>query len=200
MLFEVEDVADVGAAPRVDRLVIVADDADVSMRRREQPQELELRAVGVLVLVDEDVAKALLPLCEYVGATVPEARHLADEIVEVERAKLAEGRLVARVDDLGHLVVLVDARVGQIARLCERVLGVRDAREDRRRIIRFVGLDTAQHFFHDAELIALVVDREGAAERGPLAREHAEAERVERRDGDAFLFRALISAPRPARD
>jgi hypothetical protein len=30
MLFEIEDVADVGAAPLVDRLIFVADDGDVS--------------------------------------------------------------------------------------------------------------------------------------------------------------------------
>ena len=59
VLLEVEDVPDVGAAPAVDRLVVVADDADVAVLAAEQLDELVLRAVRVLVLVDEDVLKAV---------------------------------------------------------------------------------------------------------------------------------------------
>ena len=58
VLLEVEDVADVGAAPAVDRLVVVADDHQVAVPAAEQLHELVLRAVGVLVLVDEHVAEA----------------------------------------------------------------------------------------------------------------------------------------------
>ena len=59
ILVEVEDVPNVGAAPAVDRLIVVADDADVAVLAAEQLDQLVLRAVGVLILVDEDVAKAL---------------------------------------------------------------------------------------------------------------------------------------------
>ncbi len=57
---EVEDVAQVRAAPRVDRLVVVADDAQVAVLRRERPDPQVLRPVRVLVLVDVEVAPALL--------------------------------------------------------------------------------------------------------------------------------------------
>jgi hypothetical protein len=56
VLLEVEDVADVRAAPAVDRLVVVADHHQVAVRRRQQLQEPVLRAVRVLVLVDEQEA------------------------------------------------------------------------------------------------------------------------------------------------
>ena len=79
VLFEVEDVADVGAAPRVDRLVVVADDADVLVCAPEEAHELELRAVRVLVLVDDDVAKAAGPLLAHVFAALEETRDLAHE-------------------------------------------------------------------------------------------------------------------------
>ena len=84
---EAQDVVDLGAAPAVDRLVVVADAADVLRRRqfvtrgkslvasrhrsrhrplREQPQPQVLGDVGVLVLVDQDVAEAVLVLGQHV--------------------------------------------------------------------------------------------------------------------------------------
>ena len=55
---EAEDSADVGEAPRVDRLVVVADDEEVVLRRRQHPDEAELGGVDVLELVDADVREA----------------------------------------------------------------------------------------------------------------------------------------------
>ena len=57
---EVEDVAQVRAAPGVDALVVVTDDGQVAMPPGELPDPQVLRPVGVLVLVDVEVAPALL--------------------------------------------------------------------------------------------------------------------------------------------
>ena len=54
------DVLDLGVAPAVDRLLRVADHGDVAEAvGGEQPDEVELDAVGVLELVDEQVAEPL---------------------------------------------------------------------------------------------------------------------------------------------
>jgi hypothetical protein len=58
---ELEDVANVGASERVDRLVRIADGADVAVLLGQQLQQAVLRVVRILVLVDEDVAEGLLP-------------------------------------------------------------------------------------------------------------------------------------------
>ena len=63
---EVEDVADVGAAPGVDGLVDVADDEDVAVRVGEQAHDAVLRVVRVLVLVDEQVVERALPALAHV--------------------------------------------------------------------------------------------------------------------------------------
>src|SRR3546814_12521352 len=55
---EAQDVADLGATPAVDRLVVVADAAEVAVALRQEAQPEVLRDVGVLVLVDQDVAEA----------------------------------------------------------------------------------------------------------------------------------------------
>ena len=56
---ELEDAADVGAAERVDGLVRVTDDRQVAAVTGQRPQQRDLGRVGVLVLVDEDVAQLL---------------------------------------------------------------------------------------------------------------------------------------------
>ena len=57
---EVEDVAYVGAAPAVDRLVVVTDDAQILVRGGEALDPQILRPVGVLVLVHVEIAPAVL--------------------------------------------------------------------------------------------------------------------------------------------
>ena len=64
IVLEAQDVADLGAAPGVDRLVVVADAAEVVMALRQRPQPQVLGDVGVLVLVDQDVAELLLVALE----------------------------------------------------------------------------------------------------------------------------------------
>ena len=58
VLLEAQDVAHLGAAPGVDRLVVVADAAQIATFHREQAQPQILRDIGVLILVDQKVAEA----------------------------------------------------------------------------------------------------------------------------------------------
>ena len=57
---EVAHVADLGAAEGVDALVVVADREDLGAATGQQLQPGVLQLVGVLELVDQDVAEALL--------------------------------------------------------------------------------------------------------------------------------------------
>ena len=84
---EVEDVAQVRAAPRVDRLVVVADHAQVAVAGGQRPDPQVLRPVRVLVLVDVEVAPALLVLGQDVGRLVEQPDGLEQEVVEVERVR-----------------------------------------------------------------------------------------------------------------
>src|SRR4051794_29531083 len=59
VFFETENVRDFGAAPRIDRLVVVADATEVPLRLGEELQPFVLRLIGVLIFVDQDVAEAL---------------------------------------------------------------------------------------------------------------------------------------------
>ena len=67
ILLEAQDVGDLGAAPGIDRLVVVADAADVLALLGEQPEPEILGLVGVLIFVDEDIFEALLIVLEHVA-------------------------------------------------------------------------------------------------------------------------------------
>ena len=126
-LLELEDVGEVGAAEPVDALGVVTDHAEVLMVLRQQVDDVALQPVGVLVLVDQQVAEPIgqgpahrLPLgqqdlpveqqvVEVHGVQVALALHEAPrhpeqlvgqrhELRPAGRHHLAEGRL--RVD--GH--------------------------------------------------------------------------------------------------
>ncbi len=63
---EPQDVVHLGAAPAIDRLIVVADAADVLASLGQQPQPQVLGDVGVLVFVHEDVAEAVLVVGQHV--------------------------------------------------------------------------------------------------------------------------------------
>ena len=81
---EIEDVADVGAAPAVDRLVGIADDAQVRIIHRQAAGDGVLGLVRVLIFVDEDIAKAGVELGAQLRVVLKGERGPEEQIVEVD--------------------------------------------------------------------------------------------------------------------
>ena len=108
---ELEHVADVGASERIDRLVRIAHGENVHVLFGQQLQEAVLRVVRVLVLVDEDVAKRVLPLLARLGEALEHVDREKEHVVEVDRVRREEALLVqlVRVGD-GLVVEARDAR------------------------------------------------------------------------------------------
>ena len=96
--FEAQDVVDLGAAPAVDRLVVVADAADVGRAAGDQAQPEILRDVGILVLVDQRVAEAALVVGEHIRVLQEQPQHLEQQIAEVGRVELLEALLVGAIE------------------------------------------------------------------------------------------------------
>ena len=101
VLLEAQDVADLGAAPPVDRLVVVADAADVRRALGEQAQPEILRDVGVLILVDQDVAEPAMIEGEDIRMRLPQGDAMHHEIAEIDGIHLGQPRLVLAVDVAG---------------------------------------------------------------------------------------------------
>ena len=91
-LLEAEDVADLRTSPAVDALVVVADGADVPALASELPDQLELRAVGVLELVHQEVPEPADVAPQHVGVLAEEAQRQEEQVVEVHRALRASAR------------------------------------------------------------------------------------------------------------
>ena len=83
---EFEDVSDVGTSERIDGLIAVTDDEDVSMVVGEFEHNVVLCGVGVLVFVDEDMMEASLVVVENIGIVVEEFNSDREEVVEVHGA------------------------------------------------------------------------------------------------------------------
>ena len=114
VLLELQDVADVGATPAVNGLVVVAHHHDVAVLLGQKARDLVLRVVGVLVLVDHDVAEAQLIGLEHVGVVLQQQVRVQQQIVEVEGVGLLQAFLKLLVHARGHLAHRVVGLLGEV--------------------------------------------------------------------------------------
>ena len=105
VLLEPQDVADLGAAPAIDRLVVIAHAADVAMRLRQQPQPQVLGDVGILVFVDQDIAEPALVLVQHVAVRLEDRDDMQKKVAEVGGIQRAQPLLIGGVK-LGPAVVV----------------------------------------------------------------------------------------------
>ena len=185
VLLEIEDVADVGAAPLVDRLIAVADHAHVAMLGGQQLDDPVLGAVGVLVLVDQDVAPEPAVPGQDLRNLRQQAHDQQEQVVEVHGAGLPQPLVVAGVDERG---LLLPRPAGVAQRLGHRdhlVLEIRDAVHGRAGREGAVGQLAVLHALLDQrQTVVLVVDREvrGQAEMRAVLPQDPDAGRMEGRD------------------
>ena len=190
LLFKVEDVLDRRAAELINALVIVADNADVAPPVRQQGRELVLEVVRVLILVDEHVTEAALPVLAHVLMLIEQADGVVDQVVKIHRPGGKQALPVG-------LVHLADADAARIVRgLCTRqillrrdagVLGAADLREHgavRERLL--VEIHLLENALDDRLTVRRIVDREAVwvAELVGIAPQDAHARGVERRGPD----------------
>ena len=144
-----------------------------------------LRVVGVLVLVDEDVAEAMAVVLEHLGLALQQLDGDAQQVVEVHGAGGLKAALVLAVhigdaaleDRRGPVGVGVDAE--------QLVLGRADGGVHAAgREALGVDVEIAQHHLGEAHGVGLVVDRERRPVPEPMAvaAQHAHARAVEGRD------------------
>src|SRR5712692_1172138 len=101
------DVLDLGVAPAVDRLLRVADHGHVpEVVRGQESDEVELDPVGVLELVDEQIAEPFAAAPAELGHSLEGIDHLEDQVVEIAQPAGRQRffvRLVNEMKDLDRL-------------------------------------------------------------------------------------------------
>ena len=148
----------------------------------QELQQPVLRVVGVLVLVDEDVAERVRPLLACFGKALEHVVRQHEQVVEVDRVRLEQALLVERVHVGNGLVVERLHTLGVLTGADEAVLRVRDLRVDPTRREPFrIALELLEALLHEPDLVGLVVDREvrAVAETRRLAAKDAAAGGVE---------------------
>ena len=178
--FELQNIAQIGAAPRINGLVVVAHHHDVATLGGEQLGDGVLGAVGVLVLVHHEIAEAVLVGLAHVLVILQQQVAVEQKVVEIEGVGRAQPLLQTLVDALSHLAHGVAGR--EIARSDQVVLRLGDAVHQLvdGEALR-VDVQLGHDFFVQPLHIVGVVDGEVLCEAQPLGvgAQHAHAHRVE---------------------
>ena len=119
ILLEAQDIADLGPAPAIDRLVVIADAADIAMGLRQQPQPQILGDVGILIFVDEDIAEAVLPAGQNIGMGLKQRHAMQQQIAEIDRVQCQQTVLIGAVK-LHALAIVGRALVAADLVRCQR--------------------------------------------------------------------------------
>ena len=101
ILFELQDVAQVRAAPAVNRLIGIARDGQVRIVDGQGPHDGVLGQVRVLVFVDQDVAEAGVQLSPQFVLLPQQRGHVQQQVVEIAGIGSDQPLLVLRIDP-GH--------------------------------------------------------------------------------------------------
>ena len=126
-------VVDIGPAPAVDRLVIIADGSELGPDTGQQLEQQVLAGVGVLIFIDQQVTQSVLPLFGNLRMLAEQFDRQADQVVEIDRLIGLERRLIAQVSAGGECFMLVN---GELAGGFGRDQGILPVGDD--------GLQTAQ--------------------------------------------------------
>ncbi|OPZ10222.1 MAG: hypothetical protein BWZ10_02441 [candidate division BRC1 bacterium ADurb.BinA364] len=104
-LGKIQQVFDIGAAPGIDRLVLVAHDAQVASIAGHQLGQAELGQVGVLVFVNQQVLVAALDFLSRLAVVGKQFDAFQQQIVEIQRVVGRQFAFVFLVDG-GKLIGL----------------------------------------------------------------------------------------------
>ena len=97
-------------APGVDRLVVVADRRERAEPVHQLAHQRVLRRVGVLVLVDQQVADLAAPALADLRVRLEQLHGQPDQVVEVHRVARPQQLVVARVEQRHAALALVGGR------------------------------------------------------------------------------------------
>src|SRR5581483_2168891 len=102
-----QDLLDIRSAPTVDRLVIVADHANIPVFTADESDDFVLGMIRVLILVDQNVSVALLVVGPNRLVIAEEAHGLEEEIIKVQRMGPGQKVLIPFPDRAHELILAI---------------------------------------------------------------------------------------------
>ena len=164
ILLELENIADIRAAPAVNRLVVVADDAHVMPLSCQQAHEHILRVVRILIFVHVDIVEPVAVRLQHRRMLHEQFERFNEQIVEIQRVRAAQTVLVLEIVIVNHLAAVI--AVGLLEPLVRteqavfRIGNLRPHFLERQDFI--VDIELFAKFLQHGHLVVVVVDGETA--------------------------------------
>ncbi len=182
IFFKIQNIPDIGSPELVDGLVVVSHHTDIPVLLRQQPHQLKLCRIGVLILVHHDILESLLIGIQNLG-TVPEQFHrLHNDVIKVKGIVGTQGFLILPVNLCLHGFAEVGRRIPLKRRYTHQfILGRGNDPQQRPFLIDFaVQVETFYRIFHDGFLIIRVINGKGTVIADPvdMAAQNAHTGRV----------------------
>ena len=163
VLLEIKDVPDVGAAPCVDGLVGISYHTEIPMPRCQKIHQIELHAIGVLELVDENVLPTLLVELENTRTLLEEFHRLQEKIAEIKGVGVDEHTLVDAIETGRKFIVDVVGIGRGLGGKNPGVLPLVDPPANPFGVVRLRIQSLAlQRLLDDPDAIGIVIDHEPA--------------------------------------
>ncbi len=105
---EAQDVVHLRAAPAIDRLIVVADAADILPPLGQQPQPEVLGDIGVLIFVDQQIAETLVIVGQHIRMLGEQGQVVQQQIAEIAGVEDAQPLLIHRIE--GHAAIAGEMR------------------------------------------------------------------------------------------
>lgn len=157
--FELQDVADGGAAPGVNGLVVITHHRQVSVPLGQKTEQHILGMVCVLVLVHQDVVELALVVLQHRRVLLKQARRQADQVVKVQGVIGRQALLVGGIDPGLNLLHVGAGGGGKLIRVLQLVLGPGDGAEHGAGgVLLFTEVQALEHVFDQGLLVAAVQD------------------------------------------
>ena len=132
LLFKAEDVLDIGAPETVNALVVVTHHADVLPSSGQKVGQHILHVVGILVLVDKDVAELIPVVLQGLAVRLQQLHCVKDDVVKVQGVGVPQTAVIGSIDPAHPYPAPVPPLLPQLAELLGHhhgVLGIGDHRQ-----------------------------------------------------------------------
>ena len=105
ILFKPQDIADLGPAPAIDRLIIITHTTDILVLGRQQAQPQILRDIGVLIFVHKDEPEPTLVLFQDIRMGLKNHHHMQQQIAKIHRVQGFQAVLILFIN-LGAAIII----------------------------------------------------------------------------------------------
>ncbi len=175
---KIQDIFDIGPAPRVNGLVRIPDHGDLTPRRSKKLHKTVLRVVRVLVFVDQNVLETVLPGLKNRRHSVKKCDGLHDQIAEITCLEFFHLLFVEFVDLSHGILIKVLGLFGILKRRQEIILRTLDLLAHAFGMdFFFIKTELFDAVLDDLQLVVFVVDDEVGLDldRGAVVAENTKA-------------------------